>query len=106
MAALSRAPQLAPDLTVLIGQIGIDISGHTSKTLDGFLGEPWDYVITVCDSANERCPVFPGARRRIHWSFDDPSAATGSEEERLTVFRRVRDQIAGRLREWLGDGRA
>jgi arsenate reductase len=55
-------------------EIGVDISGHRSKTLDGFVGQPWDYVITVCDQANERCPLFPGRAQRIHWSFEDPSA--------------------------------
>lgn len=71
------------------------------RALDQFLPEPWDYVITVCDGANERCPVFPGRATRIHWSFDDPSAALGSETERLAVFRRVRDEIRARLVEWL-----
>jgi arsenate reductase (thioredoxin) len=84
-----------------MGELGIDIAGHASKTLDRFLGEPWDHVITVCDSANEACPVFPGAARRVHWSFDDPSRAAGSEDERLVAFRRVRDEIAARLRAWL-----
>ena len=82
-------------------EVGISLAGHTSKTLDRFLGQPWDYVITVCDSANERCPVFPAQTRRIHWSFDDPSRATGTEEERLGIFRRVRDEILARLRAWL-----
>jgi len=81
-----------------MSEIGIDISSHTSKTLDRFLGEKLDFVVTVCDSANESCPVFPGAMERIHWSFEDPSAATGSHEERLAVFRRIRDAIAHRLR--------
>jgi arsenate reductase (thioredoxin) len=84
-----------------MGEVGIDLSVHFSKTLDRFLAEPWDFVITVCDRANERCPVFPGRVSRLHWSFDDPSAATGGEAERLAVFRRVRDAIAARLREWL-----
>jgi arsenate reductase (thioredoxin) len=65
------------------------------------VAERWDFVITVCDAAAERCPVFPGASRRRHWSFEDPSAATGDETARLAVFRRVRDQIAERLRAWL-----
>jgi len=79
----------------------IDISGHTSKVFVGLMQEPWDYLITVCDDANERCPFVPGTRKRLHWSFEDPSRATGSEEERLAVFRRVRDQIQNRLSEWL-----
>lgn len=82
-------------------EIGIDISSHTSKTLDRFIDESWDYVITVCDSANDSCPSFPGGRRRLHWSFDDPSSATGSDEERLAVFRRVRDEIRERLRAFI-----
>jgi arsenate reductase (thioredoxin) len=79
-------------------EIGIDISTHTSKKLERFLGERWDHVITVCDRANESCPIFPGGAERIHWSFDDPSAAIGSEEEKLGVFRRVRDEILHRVR--------
>ena len=79
---------------------GIDISRHTSKTLDEFLGQPWDYVITVCDSANESCPVFPAAAKRLHWSFPDPASAAGTEEKRLAVFRQVRDavRVRGRAR--------
>ena len=84
-----------------MAEIGVDMNGHTSKTLERFLGERWNYVITVCDSANESCPMFPGASTRLHWSFDDPSAATGGEEERLHVFRRVRDEIAKRIESWL-----
>jgi arsenate reductase (thioredoxin) len=80
---------------------GIDISSHTSKTVDGLLRERWDYLVTVCDDANERCPFVPGIRTRLHWSFPDPSRATGTAEERLAVFRRVRDQIEARLSEWL-----
>jgi arsenate reductase (thioredoxin) len=80
-------------------EIDIDISGQESKTLDGYLDQPFDYVITVCDDANEACPVFPGARNRLHWSFEDPSQAEGSEDERLAVFRRVRDEIRVRI-EW------
>ena len=84
-------------------ELGIDISTHHSKTIDAFAGENFEYVITVCDSAKETCPFFPGGARRLHWSFDDPSAATGTEEERLQTFRRVRDEIAARIRtELLG----
>ena len=85
----------------VMAQRGLDISGHTSKTVDDMLGAPWDYVITVCDDADERCPVVPGIRHRLHWSFPDPSRASGTHEERLAVFRRVRDQIEARLIEWL-----
>jgi arsenate reductase len=82
-------------------EIGIDISSHTSKTLDAFEGQTFDYVITVCDRANESCPIFPGATQRIHWSFDDPTAATGSDDERLREFRRVRGEIQERLRTFV-----
>jgi arsenate reductase len=76
-----------------MGELQIDISGQTSKTLNRFLGEDWDEVITVCDSANESCPVFPGARNRRHWSIDDPSGVAGDDEERLAAFRRARDEL-------------
>jgi arsenate reductase len=85
----------------VMDEVGIDLRGHTSKTVDKFVRERWDYVITVCDAASERCPVFPARTTRLHWSFDDPSAASGAEGERLKVFRRVRDQISTRIRDWL-----
>jgi arsenate reductase len=80
-------------------EIGVDISGQESKTLERYLGEPFDYVITVCDDANEACPFFPGAKNRLHWSFGDPSRAGGSEEDRLALFRRVRDEIRERIEQ-------
>ena len=80
-----------------MAEIGIDISGHESKTLERFLNAPFDAVITVCDDANEACPTFPGGRRRLHWSFPDPSRATGTEEEQLAVYRTVRDAIRRRI---------
>lgn len=79
-------------------EIGIDISDHRSKSVDEFAGQDFDYVITVCDNANEHCPIFPGNTKRIHWSFDDPAAAEGDEDTKLRVFRRVRDEIRHRLR--------
>ena len=78
-------------------ELGIDISGQTSKTLDRYLGEAFDAVITVCDDANESCPVFPGARARLHWSLPDPSKATGAEAEQLAVYRQVRDELRRRI---------
>jgi len=79
-------------------EIGIDISDHRSKSVDEFARQEFDYVITVCDNANERCPIFPGNGKRIHWSFDDPAAAEGDDDTKLRVFRRVRDEIRHRLR--------
>jgi arsenate reductase len=86
----------------VMAERGIDISGHTSKLYVGLVQEPWDYLITVCDDANERCPFVPGVQKRLHWSFEDPSRASGSEDERLATFRKVRDRIEGRVAEWLG----
>jgi arsenate reductase len=76
-----------------MAEIGVDISARESDTLDRYLGEPLDLVVTVCDDANEACPVFPGARERQHWSFHDPSMAAGDYEERLRAYRNVRDEI-------------
>jgi arsenate reductase (thioredoxin) len=90
-----------PLATRAMAEIGIDLGGHTSKLYADVASGPWDYLITVCDDANERCPWVPGSVKRLHWSFPDPSRATGSEEERLAVFRRVRDQIQERLTDWL-----
>src|SRR6266849_104655 len=82
-------------------ELGIDISGQRSKTLERYLDQPFDQVITVCDQANEACPVFFGARERLHWSFPDPSRATGSDAEQLTVYRAVRDAIRDRIERGL-----
>jgi arsenate reductase (thioredoxin) len=79
----------------------IDIRSQRSKHLNEFLKQPFDDVITVCDSAAEACPVFPGRAQRTHWSFPDPAAAVGNEQERLKTFRAVRDAIEAKLREWL-----
>lgn len=88
-----------------MAEVGIDISeaaGHRAKSLDEFSHQPpMDVVVTVCDEAAEECPFFPGARRQEHWGFPDPSAATGTEQERLAVFRHVRDAIAARIDQWL-----
>ena len=85
----------------VMAEVGIDLGGHTSKLYDDVASEAWDYLITVCDDANERCPWVPGSVRRLHWSFPDPSRATGAEDERLGSFRLVRDQIQERLTDWL-----
>jgi arsenate reductase len=80
-----------------MAEVCIDISGHQSKTLDRYLNQAWDYVITACDNANASCPAFSGGRRRLHWSLPDPSKATGSEGEKLAVYRQVRDAVGGRI---------
>lgn len=84
----------------VMAEKNIDISGHTSKRYED-VTPPWDYLITVCDDANERCPFVPGTVTRLHWSFEDPSRAQGDEAQRLAVFRTVRDQIHERLVAWL-----
>lgn len=96
-SAGTEATHVRPLAIRAMDEIGIDISKQHSKTLDRFLGEPFDNVITVCDAAAEACPVFIGAKRTRHWSFPDPSKATGSEEEQLAVYRRVRDAIQQRI---------
>jgi arsenate reductase (thioredoxin) len=96
-SAGTEATHVRPDAVAAMAEIGVDISGQRSKTLDGYLGESFEYVVTVCDEANEACPFFPGAGERLHWSFEDPSRAPGGEEERLAVYRRVRDAIRARI---------
>jgi arsenate reductase (thioredoxin) len=100
-SAGTEATRVHPLAIRAMQEVGIDISAHRSKTVDSLLGDPWDYVITICDSANERCPLFPGRTTRLHWSFDDPSQATGTDQERLRTFRRVRDEIAKMIQNWL-----
>jgi arsenate reductase len=96
-SAGTEATHVRPLAIRAMDEVGVDISGQESKTLERYLREPFDYVITVCDDANEACPFLPGAWNRLHWSFEDPSRAEGSEEERLEVFRSVRDRIRERI---------
>ena len=100
-SAGTRPSYVRPEAIAAMSELGIDISGHRSKSVDEFAGQEFDYVITVCDDARESCPAFPGRTRRIHWSFDDPAAVEGDDETRLAVFRRVRDQIRARLKSFL-----
>ena len=102
-SAGTEATHVRPLAIRAMEEIGVDIASRESKTLDRYLGEPFDYVITVCDDANEACPFFPGARERLHWSFEDPSKAKGSEEERLAVFRRVRDGLLEQIERELAN---
>ncbi len=87
-------------------EVGIDISGHRSKSVNEYEGQEFESVITVCDNAKESCPVFPGKTQRLHWPFEDPAAVEGLEETRLEAFRKVRDQIHGRIMVYLGEGRS
>ena len=82
-------------------EIGFDLSAYESKSLEQFRDQPFDLVVTVCDNAKESCPVFPGAVETLHWPFDDPADATGTEEEQIVVFRRVRDEITAKIKSLL-----
>ena len=84
-------------------ELDIDLSENTSKSLDQFTEQIFDLVVTVCDNAKESCPVFPGATQTLHWPFDDPADATGSDEEKMKMFRRVRDEIKAKIQSYLAD---
>lgn len=101
-SAGARPSSVRPEAIAAMAEIGIDISGHRSKSVEEFQGQRFDYVITICDHARETCPVFFGAVTRLHHSFEDPAARAGSDEERLALFRRVRDE----MRVWLRDFRS
>ncbi len=100
-SAGTEATRVNPLVIRVLAEIGIDISGHYSKTIDEFDGQEFAHVITLCGSANEQCPLFFGGVRRVHIGFDDPSQTTGTEEKILADFRRVRDEIKERLIEYL-----
>ena len=101
MSAGTESTFVRPEAIAAMEEIGVDISGQESKTLDVYVDQSFDYVVTVCDETNEACPFFPGAKNRLHWSFRDPSRATGDEEERLRVFTEVRDEILTRIEKEL-----
>ena len=84
----------------VLAEAGINTSFARSKSVDEYLGQTFDYVVTVCDQARQVCPVFPGVHESLHWGYDDPAEATGSEEERLAVFRRVFIQLGERVRQF------
>jgi len=100
-AGTNPAPQVHPKAIQVMAELGIDISGCAAKSVDHFLETDFDYVITVCDNAREACPVFTGnVKKRIHIGFEDPAQATGTEEEILAVFRKVRDEIKGHFEQF------
>jgi arsenate reductase len=99
VASAGTKPSLVrPEAIAVMKEIGIDISGHRSKSVDEFTGNHFDYIVTVCDNARDECPVFPGDGKRIHWSLEDPAAVQGSESDRLAAFRRIRDELRERVR--------
>ena len=97
-SAGTKPAGLNPHAVAAMAEIGIDIAGHRSKSVDEFAGQPFDCVITVCDRANESCPIFPGAGKRLHHSFEDPAAAPA--ERQAEAFRNVRDQLLAWLRDF------
>ena len=100
-AGAKPAGYVHPLAIKVMQDIGIDITRHTSKSLDVFDGQQFDYLITVCDNARAACPAYAGAACQLHWSFDDPAHAAGNEEEKLVVFRRVRDEIRRQVESFL-----
>ncbi len=102
-SAGTKPTSVRPEAIAVMRETGIDISAHRSKHVNEMAGEPFDYVLTVCDNARESCPVFPAGTQRIHWSFEDPAAVQGDEEMRLAAFRRIRDEITARLRQFVKD---
>jgi len=104
-SAGTRPSRVRPEAIAVMREIGIDISQHRSKSVSAFEGQAFDFVVTVCDNARDNCPVFPAESQRLHWSFEDPAAVQGTEEERLAAFRRIRDQIHARVKAFLHDQR-
>jgi arsenate reductase len=100
-SAGTKPSQVRPEAIAMMRELGIDISGHRSKSVEEFTGQHFDYVITVCDNAQESCPVFPALTTRIHWSIEDPAAVQGSEAQRFEAFRRIRDELRKRLRDFI-----
>jgi len=92
-----------PFAVKVMNEVGIDLRGHRSKSVKEFEGERFDAVITVCDRAKEACPIWPGTIRMLHWSFEDPASAVGSDSEREVVFRNIRDEIAIQIRSFLSE---
>lgn len=100
-SAGAQATQVNPDAIRVMKEAGIDISSQRSKDVSEFMGQRFTYVVRVCDRAKETCPIFPGAFRYFDWGLDDPATADGTEQDRLVVFRRVRDEIENRVREFI-----
>ena len=101
LSAGTEATRVRPEAIRVMDEIGIDISGQESKTLEPFMGEAFSWLITVCDQAREACPVIPGVAQQAHWSIDDPSAVEGDEEARLDAFRTARDVLRDRIHIFL-----
>ncbi len=105
-SAGTRPSAVRPEAIAVMKEIGIDISGHRSKSVDEFAGQSFDYVVTVCDNARDNCPVFPAGAVRLHWSFEDPDAVRDNQDHRFAAFRQIRDQIRDRVQAFVRDRRS
>lgn len=101
LSAGTEVTSVRPEAISVMAELGIDITGQHSKSVEQLVGQQFAWVITVCDRARESCPYFPGAEQTAHWGFDDPADAHGTDDERLRLFRQVRDQIRDRLRMFI-----
>jgi len=102
-SAGTEATRVRPEAIAVMAEIGIDIRAQASKALEPFLGEPFDWLVTVCDQARESCPTIPGVRKQAHWSIDDPSDVEGDEEARLRAFREARDELGDQIHAFIRD---
>jgi arsenate reductase len=98
-----EAAKVDPLAIKVMEEIGMDMTNQESKNLNVYFNQRFSYLITVCDKANKQCPIFPGVSIRENWPFDDPAASTGTEEERLVIYRKVRDEIKGRIEQFLAE---
>ena len=103
-SAGTKPSMVRPEAIAAMRELGVDLSGHRSKSVDEFSGVPFDYVITVCDNAKESCPIFPAGTKRMHWPFQDPPGPEASEELRMRAFRKVRDEMRARFANELASG--
>jgi arsenate reductase len=105
VSAGTNPTRVRPEAVAVMHELGIDITRHHSKSIDEFAAQTFDYVLTVCDHAKESCPIYPGHTNRLHHSFEDPASVQGSEEERLSAFRKVRDELRSYLRHFPGESK-
>ena len=106
VASAGTKPSIVrPEAIAAMRELGVDLTGHRSKSVDEFVGQPFDYVITVCDNAKESCPIFPAVTKRMHWPFQDPPGPNEETEAlRMSAFRKVRDEMRARFAQELEDG--
>jgi arsenate reductase len=106
MSAGTHPLGLNPYAVMVMHETGVDISNHASERVEPYLDQDFDYVITVCDRAQENCPIFPGASKMLHWSFEDPAKAKGTYEQQMSVFRKIRDEIKERIHRFIKEDKS